>query len=143
MVLAQVHNCVSDFAHLRIIGAGIALELRTECCVSIYHFYIYWMSDQQLFKMSFSSFVRGNALRQGSSWRGSRGLVIFLLVALCVCAISTWLYVTSLDSDVTETLARHGELVSPKPRVYTVQCSEDYENYKRYPGKALLQSGSV
>ncbi|XP_028263636.1 2-oxoglutarate and iron-dependent oxygenase domain-containing protein 3 [Parambassis ranga] len=77
---------------------------------------------------------RGNALRQGSSWRGSRGLVAFLLVALCVCAISTWLYVTSLDSDITETLARHGELVSPQPRVYTVQCSEDYENHKRYPG---------
>ncbi|XP_041829258.1 urotensin-2 receptor 2 [Melanotaenia boesemani] len=75
---------------------------------------------------------RGNALRQGSSWRGSRGLVALLLVSLCAAA--TWLYLSSLDDDITETLASRGELVSPKPRVYSVQCSDDYENYKRYPG---------
>ncbi|XP_054454283.1 urotensin-2 receptor 2 [Anoplopoma fimbria] len=77
---------------------------------------------------------RGNALRQGSAWRGSRGLVALLLVVMCVCTAAMWLYMTSLDSDVTETLVRQGELVSPQPRVYTVQCSEDYDNYKRYPG---------
>lgn len=77
---------------------------------------------------------RGNALRQGSSWRGSRLLVALLLVALSACGTVTWLYVTSLDSDITETLVSQGELVSPQPRVYSVQCSEDYDNYKRYPG---------
>ena len=61
-----------------------------------------------------------------------------LLVVLSLCVASVWLYVTSLDSEITETLVRQGELVSPQPRVYTVQCSEDYENYKRYPGEALL-----
>ncbi|XP_056286653.1 urotensin-2 receptor 2 [Pseudoliparis swirei] len=78
---------------------------------------------------------RGNALRQGSAWRGSRGLAaLLLLVVVCVCAAAVWLYVTSLDSEITETLVRQGELVSPRPRVYSVPCSEDYENYKRYPG---------
>ncbi|XP_074475256.1 2-oxoglutarate and iron-dependent oxygenase domain-containing protein 3 [Sebastes fasciatus] len=77
---------------------------------------------------------RGNALRQGSVWRGSRGLVALLLVVVSLCGAATWLFVASLDSEITETLVRQGELVSPQPRVYTVQCSEDYENYKRYPG---------
>ncbi|KAJ4921560.1 hypothetical protein JOQ06_022421, partial [Pogonophryne albipinna] len=49
---------------------------------------------------------RGNALRQGSAWRG----------------------------EVTETLVSRGELVSPHPRIYSVPCSEDYNNHKRYPG---------
>ncbi|XP_031164508.1 urotensin-2 receptor 2 [Sander lucioperca] len=84
---------------------------------------------------------RGNALRQGSAWRGSRWLVALLLVVLSVCVAAMWLYVTSLDSDVTETLVRQGELVSPQPRVYTVQCSEDYENYKRYPGCTPVKCG--
>nr|XP_020477654.1 2-oxoglutarate and iron-dependent oxygenase domain-containing protein 3 isoform X2 [Monopterus albus] len=77
---------------------------------------------------------RGNALRQGSAWRGYRGLVPWLLVALCLCGVAMWLYINPLDSDITETLVHQGELVSPHPRVYTVRCSEDYENYKRYPG---------
>ncbi|XP_026171181.1 2-oxoglutarate and iron-dependent oxygenase domain-containing protein 3 isoform X2 [Mastacembelus armatus] len=76
---------------------------------------------------------RGNALRQGSPWRGYRG-VMALLIALTVCGVAVWLYVTSLDSDITETLVSQAELVSPHPRFYTVQCSEDYDNYKRYPG---------
>ncbi|KAF0025104.1 hypothetical protein F2P81_021985 [Scophthalmus maximus] len=77
---------------------------------------------------------RGNALRQGSAWRGYRGFMALLLFALSVCGAATWMYLTSLDRDITETLVRQRELVSPQPRVYTVQCSEDYENYKRYPG---------
>lgn len=77
---------------------------------------------------------RGNALRQGSAWRGSRGPVVLMLVALSVCWVTMWLYITSLDSDITETLVSQGELVSSQPRVYTVSCSEDYNNYKRYPG---------
>nr|XP_019938383.1 PREDICTED: 2-oxoglutarate and iron-dependent oxygenase domain-containing protein 3 [Paralichthys olivaceus] len=76
----------------------------------------------------------GNALRQGSAWRGYRGLMALLLLVLSACGASTWWYMSSLDRDVTETLVRQGELVSPQPRVFTVECSEDYENYKRYPG---------
>lgn len=77
---------------------------------------------------------RGNALRQGSSWRASRGPMALLLLTLCVCGAAVWMYVTSLDSDITETLVSRSDLVSPQPRVYSVPCSEDYENYKRYPG---------
>lgn len=84
-----------------------------------------------------SVLLRGNALRQGSSWRTSRGPLAVLLIALCVGGAAVWLYVTSRDSDITETLVRQSELVSPQPRVYSVPCSEDYENYKRYPGEAL------
>lgn len=84
---------------------------------------------------TFSVLVRGNALRQGSSWWGTRGLVVLVLVALCACAAALWLYRTSVDSDITETLASQRELISPQPRVYSVPCSEDYNNYKRYPGE--------
>ncbi|XP_077406724.1 2-oxoglutarate and iron-dependent oxygenase domain-containing protein 3 isoform X1 [Vanacampus margaritifer] len=77
---------------------------------------------------------RGNALRQGTAWWSTRGLTTLLLVTLCLCGAATWLYVTSLDSDITETLVSQRDHVSPEPRVYIVQCSEDYENYKRYPG---------
>ncbi|XP_057681867.1 urotensin-2 receptor 2 isoform X2 [Corythoichthys intestinalis] len=76
---------------------------------------------------------RGNALRQGTTWWSTRGLTTLLLVTLCLCGAATWLYVT-LDSDITETLVSQREHLSPKPRVYIIQCSEDYENYKRYPG---------
>lgn len=58
-----------------------------------------------------------------------------LLVALCVCGAGMWQYVTSADGDITETLVSQGELVSPQPRVFSVQCSEDYDNHKRYPGE--------
>uniref|UniRef100_A0A665V9D1 Fe2OG dioxygenase domain-containing protein n=1 Tax=Echeneis naucrates TaxID=173247 RepID=A0A665V9D1_ECHNA len=75
-----------------------------------------------------------NALRQGSTWRGYRGLLALLLVAACVCTLAVWLYMSYLDSDITQTLVSQGELVSPQPRVFNIQCSEDYENYKRYPG---------
>jgi len=55
-----------------------------------------------------------------------------------VFAVATWLYLTSLDGDITETLASQRELVSPQPRVYSVQCSEDYQNHKRYPGEVRM-----
>lgn len=57
-----------------------------------------------------------------------------LLVAASFCGFATWMYLMSLDRDIAETLASQAELVSPQPRVYNVQCSEDYENSKRYPG---------
>ncbi|XP_056153178.1 urotensin-2 receptor 2 [Lampris incognitus] len=77
---------------------------------------------------------RGNALRHGSGWRGSRGPLLLLLGCLGVCGTATWLFVTSGNSEITETLVRQRELVAPDPRVYTVQCSDDYDNLKRYPG---------
>lgn len=85
-----------------------------------------------------SLFIRGNALRHGSVWRSSAGLLALFLGAVSVCVTAVWLYTSSLDRDVTETLASRGELVSPRPRVFLVECSEDYENYKRYPGDVFL-----
>lgn len=82
-------------------------------------------------------FCRGNALRQGSAWRVSQGTVL-LMVTASVFVVALWLYVTSLDSDITKTLVSQAEFVSPQPRVYTIQCSEDYNNYKRYPGELSL-----
>ncbi|KAM9831770.1 2-oxoglutarate and iron-dependent oxygenase domain-containing protein 3 [Neosynchiropus ocellatus] len=76
---------------------------------------------------------RGNALRQGTAWKISRGLWTVLLVVLSLCGAAAWIYMSSEDSDITEVLVSHRELVAPKPRVFRVPCSEDYENYKRYP----------
>lgn len=76
---------------------------------------------------------RGNALRQASAWRTYRACIISLLVLLLVCGSAAWFYMFSVESDITETLVKQSELVSSQPRVYTVRCSEDYENYKRYP----------
>lgn len=101
-------------------------------------FILTWNGFSLKSNSAFPVSVRGNALRQGSSWRGSRLLVALLLVAVFACGMATWLYVTSLDRDIAETLVSRGELVSPQPRVYSVQCSEDYENYKRFPGEAAL-----
>ncbi|CAB1338165.1 unnamed protein product, partial [Coregonus sp. 'balchen'] len=76
----------------------------------------------------------GNALRQASAWRGSRGsLLVVVVAALAVVGTLTWLYLASGDPYTTETLVRQAEVIA-QPRVYTVDCSEDYENYKRYPG---------
>lgn len=77
---------------------------------------------------------RGNALRHASAWRASQGFVSLMLVVASVGCIATWMYMSSQDGDITETLAGQGEVVSPHPRVYSVPCSKDYENYKRYPG---------
>ncbi|KAK7918921.1 hypothetical protein WMY93_010205 [Mugilogobius chulae] len=63
-----------------------------------------------------------------------RLLLTLLLVTACACAASLWLYLSSADGDVTETLVRQGELVSPEPRAYAVPCSEDYDQHRRFPG---------
>lgn len=86
---------------------------------------------------SFLYFCRGNALRQGSAWRVPRATALLMVTAL-VFVVALWLYVTSLDSDITQTLVSQAEFVSPQPRVYTIHCSEDYNNYKRYPGELSL-----
>uniref|UniRef100_A0A8C7KAW8 2-oxoglutarate and iron dependent oxygenase domain containing 3 n=1 Tax=Oncorhynchus kisutch TaxID=8019 RepID=A0A8C7KAW8_ONCKI len=82
---------------------------------------------------SLLSSPRGNALRQASAWRVSRGSLLVVVVALAVVGTLTWLYLASGDPYTTETLVRQAEVVA-QTRVYTVDCSEDYENYKRYPG---------
>lgn len=63
---------------------------------------------------------------------------MLLMVTASVFVVALWLYVTSLDNDITKTLVSQAEFVSPQPRVYTIQCSEDYNNYKRYPGELSL-----
>lgn len=62
---------------------------------------------------------------------------MLVMVTASVFVVALWLYVTSLDGDITKTLVSQAEFVSPQPRVYTIQCSEDYSNYKRYPGEFI------
>ncbi|XP_010890220.2 urotensin-2 receptor 2 [Esox lucius] len=76
---------------------------------------------------------RGNALRQASAWRGSHGSLLGVLALAVMLGTVTWLFLASRDPYITETLVRQSEVVL-QPRVYTVECSEDYDNYKRYPG---------
>ncbi|KAL4648078.1 2-oxoglutarate and iron-dependent oxygenase domain-containing protein 3 [Arapaima gigas] len=74
---------------------------------------------------------RGHAQRQASAWSGPRGYLLVLMPLAACCSVG-WLYL-SMDSDITETLVRQGEIVL-QPRIFRVPCSEDYKNYKRYPG---------
>ncbi|KAG7271216.1 hypothetical protein CRUP_003393, partial [Coryphaenoides rupestris] len=91
---------------------------------------------------------RGNALRQASAWRGSRGPVLLLLlggvvVAAVVSVTVAWLVLATGadDREITETLVSRRDLVSREPRVYEVPCSEDYDNYQRYPGCTPVKCG--
>ncbi|XP_072522907.1 2-oxoglutarate and iron-dependent oxygenase domain-containing protein 3 isoform X2 [Salminus brasiliensis] len=72
---------------------------------------------------------RANAQRQALSWR-SYMMVLLLLTGISAAVL--WLYM-SLSDDITETLVSRGEVLT-EPRLFLVQCSEDYENYKRFPG---------
>ncbi|KAI1896688.1 hypothetical protein AGOR_G00097340 [Albula goreensis] len=74
---------------------------------------------------------RGNAQRQASFWKRPLGYLL-VLITLGACFVLGWLYV-SWDNEITETLVRQGEVVQ-KPRLFKVECSEDYDSYKRYPG---------
>ena len=60
--------------------------------------------------------------------------LLVLLGGLVVCATAAWLVLASRDAEITETLVGRGELVAPLPRVFSVPCSEDYDNHQRYPG---------
>ncbi|CAL1615219.1 unnamed protein product [Knipowitschia caucasica] len=82
---------------------------------------------------------RGNALRQSSSWLSTRVVLALLLASAGVCGSFMWLYLSSLDPEITETLARQSELLSPEPRVFPVPCSQDYEQHKRFPGCTIQQ----
>ncbi|KAI4903648.1 hypothetical protein NFI96_033586 [Prochilodus magdalenae] len=72
---------------------------------------------------------RANAQRRAFTWRG---VFIVLLLVSSISAAAIWLYM-SLSDDVTETLVSRREVLT-EPRLFLVQCSEDYENYKRFPG---------
>ncbi|XP_036428691.1 urotensin-2 receptor 2 [Colossoma macropomum] len=72
---------------------------------------------------------RANAQRQTFTWRG---FVIVLLLLTGISAAVIWLYM-SLSDEITETLVSRREVLT-EPRLFLVQCSEDYENYKRFPG---------
>ncbi|KAL7856989.1 hypothetical protein SRHO_G00158880 [Serrasalmus rhombeus] len=72
---------------------------------------------------------RANAQRQTFTWRG---FIIVLLLLTGSSAVVIWLCM-SLSDDVTETLVSRREVLT-EPRLFLVQCSEDYENYKQFPG---------
>lgn len=72
---------------------------------------------------------RGNAQRQASSWRGN---VITLLLLTGVTGLVSWVFFTWTD-DLTHTLVSRSEILT-QPRVFTVECSEDYKKYKLFPG---------
>ncbi|MGH0127926.1 UNVERIFIED_CONTAM: hypothetical protein FKN15_039283 [Acipenser sinensis] len=78
-------------------------------------------------------FSEGNAQRQGSWFRRLRGWLLLglLLGLLLLSAGLAWIY-SSSDDDVTEVWARQSQLLQEK-KFFEVPCSEDYENYQRYP----------
>uniref|UniRef100_A0A9J8BQ96 2-oxoglutarate and iron dependent oxygenase domain containing 3 n=1 Tax=Cyprinus carpio carpio TaxID=630221 RepID=A0A9J8BQ96_CYPCA len=79
---------------------------------------------------------RGNAQRQASSWRGN---VITLLLLTGVTGLVSWIYFTWAD-DFTHTMVSRGEILT-QPRVFTVECSEDYKKYKFFPGCTPTKCG--
>lgn len=76
---------------------------------------------------------RGNAQRQASSWRGN---VITLLLLTGVTGLVSWMYFTWTD-DLTHTLVSRSEILT-QPRVFTVECSEDYKKYKFFTGMEVV-----
>lgn len=78
---------------------------------------------------------RSNAQRQTSA---CRRYAVFFLVLTVTCALLTWLCL-SWSGDLN-TMVSRGELLT-QPRVFTVQCSKDYENYKRFSGCTPTKCG--
>ncbi|XP_007259239.3 urotensin-2 receptor 2 [Astyanax mexicanus] len=79
---------------------------------------------------------RAIAQRQAFTWRSYIPLLLLLTV---LTAALTWLYL-SLSDEFTETLVSRGEVLT-EPRIFLVQCSEDYENHKRFPGCTPTKCG--
>ncbi|XP_062859835.1 urotensin-2 receptor 2 [Trichomycterus rosablanca] len=79
---------------------------------------------------------RANAQRQASS-SSRRYTILLALTGTCVVLMGLWLNWT--DDDV-ETMVSRGEVLT-QPRVFLVQCSKDYENYKRFPGCTPTECG--
>ncbi|XP_076855310.1 2-oxoglutarate and iron-dependent oxygenase domain-containing protein 3 [Brachyhypopomus gauderio] len=78
---------------------------------------------------------RINAQRQSFPRRAHA--ITLLLTAMCV--VMSWLFI-SFNDGITETLVSRQEVLS-QPRVFLVQCSEDYKNYKRFPGCTPVKCG--
>ncbi|KAJ8246452.1 hypothetical protein GJAV_G00267970 [Gymnothorax javanicus] len=57
-------------------------------------------------------------------------LLVLTVFGLC-CAVF-WLC-SNYDNEITETLVSQNEVVQ-QTKIFKVQCSEDYNNYKHYPG---------
>lgn len=79
---------------------------------------------------------RGMAQRQASSYRGYSAL---LLALLCTCALLTWLW-SVWTNDIMDTMVSRGEVLT-QPRVFMVQCLEDYQKYKHFPGCTPTKCG--
>ncbi|MCJ8738536.1 hypothetical protein PDJAM_G00036900 [Pangasius djambal] len=79
---------------------------------------------------------RGIAQRQASSYRGYTAL---LLALVGTCALLTWLW-SVWTNDITDTMVSRGEILT-QPRVFVVQCSEDYKKYKHFPGCTPTKCG--
>ncbi|XP_063077362.1 urotensin-2 receptor 2 [Engraulis encrasicolus] len=75
---------------------------------------------------------RGNAQRQASSRKRTVGILL-LCAVVTACAVLGWSYFVANDGDITETLVSRRDLLE-QPRVFPVPCSEDYDNYQRFPG---------
>ncbi|GAA6110239.1 urotensin-2 receptor 2 isoform X1 [Tachysurus ichikawai] len=76
------------------------------------------------------------AQRQTSSYRGYTAL---LLALFGIFALLTWIC-SVWTNDVTETMVSRGEILT-QPRVFMVQCSEDYQKYKHFPGCTPTKCG--
>lgn len=76
---------------------------------------------------------RGNAQRQASSWRGNWSM---LLLLIGVTGLGSLVYFTWTD-DFKHTLVSRGEILT-QPRVFTVDCSEDYKKHKLFPGMLVV-----
>ncbi|KAK7134805.1 hypothetical protein R3I93_018043 [Phoxinus phoxinus] len=81
---------------------------------------------------------RGNAQRQASSWRGNWSTLTLLLL-IGVTGLVSLVYFT-WTGDFTHTLVSRGEILT-QPRVFTVDCSEDYKKHKLFPGCTPTKCG--
>ncbi|KAL2078203.1 hypothetical protein ACEWY4_025888 [Coilia grayii] len=76
---------------------------------------------------------RANAQRQASARKRTVVGTVLWCAAVTVCAALGWWYYVTTGEHITETLVSRRELLQ-QPKVFSVPCSEDYDNYKRFPG---------
>lgn len=106
-MLSLSHRCVRARVCVRVISKSVRVLL--ECGM------FFW--------------GRGIAQRQSSPYRGYTAV---LLAVFGTCALLIWLWLI-WTNDITDTVASRQEVLT-QPRVLMVQCSEDYQKYKRFPG---------
>ncbi|XP_058263138.1 urotensin-2 receptor 2 isoform X2 [Hemibagrus wyckioides] len=68
-----------------------------------------------------------------------RGYIVPLLALIGTVALLTWLC-SVWTNDNTETMVSQEEVLT-QPRVFMVQCSEDYQKYKHFPGCTPMKCG--